>query len=360
MNLNNASASVETFKLNSEFQRLRSILLQEEFADRLNRPLAYWALPTDRRLPMAFLGRSLGELLATPFDELSATAGIGQKKIGTLIQLLSRAVKKHPPGIRHSEPPEEIAANNRSARSAGSFDPSVVSEALWEKWCETVNKHHVGSEKLGRLAPSLQALPTVIWNTPLSEYAGQTVADIRRMKTHGEKRTRTILEVFHAVHQTLSHAPTHGHLTVRLVPRFTAEIDRNISRMLASDKAPSRAELREQVVLPLVEQCRIDAGPEIAKLVEGRLGVGGEPQPVRHQSRRLGVTRARVYQLLETCADVMAVRWPEGGPRLRGLQAHLSKQSAPADRLELLRTTIELFFPDGTVDIPHSNGDMAR
>ena len=97
--------------------------------------------------------------------------------------------------------------------------------------------------------------------------------------------------------------------------------------MMTSEKPPSRNELREQVVLPLVEQCRIDAGAAIGKLVEGRLGIAGEPQPVRHQSRRMGVTRARVYQLLETCAAVMEVRWPEGGIRLRALQTQLVRQN---------------------------------
>ena len=129
MNVNNASTTVETVKLNSEFQRLRDILVQDEFADRLNRPLAYWALPVDRRLPMAFLGRTLRELFETPFEELTATPGIGQKKIGTLIELLA-AVKKNPPGVRLSEPAEEKPPKARPSRSGGEFDPSMVSEGF--------------------------------------------------------------------------------------------------------------------------------------------------------------------------------------------------------------------------------------
>ena len=39
------------------------------YADRLDKPLAFWALPSDRRLPLAFLGRTLGNLLSTPFEE---------------------------------------------------------------------------------------------------------------------------------------------------------------------------------------------------------------------------------------------------------------------------------------------------
>lgn len=354
MNLNAVSPSVETFKLHIEFQRLRETLLQEEFADRLHRPLAYWALPSDRRLPLAFLGHALRDLLQTPFDELSATPGIGQKKIGTLVDLLARAAKKEPlasPGAT------EKVSNHIPSQNGHSFDPSAVSEALWEKWRDTVRRHDVGHEKLGRLAASLQSLPTVIWHTRLSEYANYTVAEIRNLKTHGEKRIRNILEVFHAVHQILADVPTQASLTVRPMPRFVVVLERNINDLIDGGKVPARGELRDRVVQPLVEQLRIDAGAAIAKLTEGRLGLGGRPQPVRRQSRRMGVTRARVYQLLETCAMIMAVRWPEGAGRLRALEAFFNAQSAPADRLELLRSTIELLYPDA--DTPNA-GDNSR
>jgi hypothetical protein len=189
-------------------------------------------------------------------------------------------------------------------------------------------------------------MPTVIWNTPLSKYAGYSVAEIRRMKTHGEKRIRTILQVFHAVHQMLAHAPVQGHLTAQLVPKLVDRVNRGIAETVESGKIPARDDLRDQLVLPLLDQLRLDVGSAVAKLAEGRLGIAGDPQPVRHQSRRMGVTRARVYQLLDDCAMVMAVRWPDGGDRLRSILAHLEKLSAPSDRLDLLRATIDLFFPD--------------
>ena len=95
----NKVTSVEDYKIVSSFQSLRKTLLDDKFADRLEKPLAYWALPNDRRLPLAFLGRTIKDLLATPFEELSATPGIGQKKISSLVKLLSRATKDHPPAV---------------------------------------------------------------------------------------------------------------------------------------------------------------------------------------------------------------------------------------------------------------------
>ena len=92
-------ASAEDYKIVSSFQSLRKTLMEDKFADRLEKPLAYWALPNDRRLPLAFLGRTIKDLLETPFEELSATPGIGQKKISSLVKLLSRATKDQPPAV---------------------------------------------------------------------------------------------------------------------------------------------------------------------------------------------------------------------------------------------------------------------
>src|ERR1700709_720363 len=92
-------ASVEDVKLVNSFQSVRKQLLDDRFADRMEKPLAYWALPNDRRLPLAFLGRTLKDLLSTPFEDLTATPGIGQKKISSLVKLLARATKDQPPTV---------------------------------------------------------------------------------------------------------------------------------------------------------------------------------------------------------------------------------------------------------------------
>ena len=79
------TASVEELQVISRFESLRKILLSEQYADHRKKPLAYWALPTDRRLPLAFLGRTLEDLLRAPFSELSNTPGIGQKKMCSFV-----------------------------------------------------------------------------------------------------------------------------------------------------------------------------------------------------------------------------------------------------------------------------------
>jgi hypothetical protein len=348
MKMNKAN-SVEDYKIVSSFQSLRKTLLDDKFADRLEKPLAYWALPNDRRLPLAFLGRTIKDLLATPFEELSATPGIGQKKISSLVKLLSRATKDHPPavpfGLSDMGDTKKNPVAEKTKTTSAAFDPSIVSEALWSQWQQTVIRHGVGHEKLGRLAPTLQALPTVIWHTPLDFYVNHTVAEIRQLKTHGEKRVRVVLEVFYLVHEMLCEATAQQHLALRIVPKFFLPIERWLLSAIEQPGLPSEAEIKEHLVVPLLEQIKLDTGDIIYQLSHGRLGIDGPPQSVRQQSKQMSVTRARVYQLLEDCSRVMEVRWPEGRQLLAQLDAKWRSVATPDEELRLFRSTCDLLYP---------------
>jgi hypothetical protein len=357
----NKATTVEEFKLVSSFESLRKTLLQERYSDRLEKPLAFWALPSDRRLPLAFLGRTIGTLLNTPFAELNATPGIGQKKISSLIKLLARATRDEPPavpfGVSDSEP-EHVEAKQREELPAG-FDPMCVSEALWVQWRDTVRRMDLGYEKLGRLAPALQELPTVIWHTTLDTYVDRTLDEIRNLKTHGEKRIRVVLEVFCVVHQMLVDAGSQDHLAVRLAPKFIVPIENWIRRWMDQSGVPSEEEISRYLTGPLMEQLTVDAGETVIQLAKGRLGLDGPAQSVRTQSRRMGVTRARVYQLLDDCSKIMSVRWPEGQAQLRALAEKFRSEctDGKAD-LKLFESTVELFFPRKYDALAELDGDQ--
>ncbi len=321
------------------YERLRKRLLSVADEGRLEKSLSYWVLPTDRRLPIAFLDRQLRELLDEPFDQLLRTPGVGKKKIEGFFELLRRAANAdaddQPFGL------EEAKVTENGKPMATGFNPSVVSESLWSTWCETVRQHGFTEHKLGRVAPTLQTLPTVIWHTPLGEYANRSLSQIRRLRTHGEKRVHAILEVFCTVHESVSTSVQSENLELDMVPRFVPKLGRWLSDALVASTPPTVAVLRRWLAAPLVGQVEIDLGPQVAQLAEERLEIDGEAPTVKQQSDRLGVTRARVYQLLEDCAKAMEVRWPEGRWLLAPLAA---KCSSPASH-QLVHTALELFYP---------------
>ena len=346
------TVSVEELQVASRFEGLRKLLLSESYADHLDKPLAYWALPTDRRLPLAFLGRALRDLLGTPFVDLSATPGIGRKKMGSLVQLLARAANTDPALL----PPEtvDLQSNGVPGRAAGDsaandgFDPTNISEVTWAQWRSSVVRHGLAGELLGRLAPSLQNMTRVIWNTPLGAYTSSTLAEIRAMKTHGEKRIHALLGVFHAVHNIVAGTGTQEHLVTRIAPRLIDRVEQWIGRALQRPGIPGQQEILANFVGPLLEQIRIDATQQIATLAENRLGFNGPITSVRQVARTTGLTRARVYQLLNEINDIMLVRWPTGRHQCHELrekfQAEAAQLDVPPD-LDQFYAAVELFYP---------------
>lgn len=344
------TTSVEELQVVNRFKSLRTVLLSDPYAGCLDHPLAYWALPSDRRLPLALLGRTLRDLLNTPFAELAATPGIGQKKIRTLIMLLSRVTNTEPSEVQtdfHSAEGNGEQAGPRQRERDG-FDPGSVSEVLWDRWRASVLHHGLGTETLGRFAPSLRNMTRVIWSSPLSAYTCLTLTDIRAMKTHGQKRVHAILEVFYCLHHLLEGVGEQPHLVLRIAPRRIDAVETWVGRMLQTPGAPGCEEVFHNFVQPLLEQTQVDAAAQITRLAENRLGLHGRITSVRQAARDMNLTRARVYQLLNEINDIMAVRWPMGRHQVYELRARLQAEAAQMDDppdLEQFHAAVELFYP---------------
>jgi hypothetical protein len=346
------TVSAEELQIVSRFESLRKTLLSETYTEHWDKPLAYWALPSDRRLPLAFLGRTLRDLLSRPFVELSATPGIGQKKIASFVQLLTRAADACSAELPAEilDPPSDGMPEHADARSAENdgFDPTNISEVTWAQWRAGVVRHGLVNEAMGRFAPSLRNMTRVIWNTPLGAYTDSTLAEIRGMKTHGEKRIRAVLEVFHAAHTLVAGMGTQDHLVVRIIPRAIDLVEQWIGRALQRPGIPSEQEIFANFVQPLMEQVRSDATQQVARLAESRLGIGGPITSVRQAARTMGLTRARVYQLLNEINDIMMVRWPTGRHQSHELRERFQAEAVELEQAPDLRqfyAAVELFYP---------------
>lgn len=328
----------------NRFHVLCETLRGADFASRLDKPLVYWALPTDRRLPQAFLPRTVGELIETRYEALATTSGVGKKKMGSLVELLQRVVN-HEPEVALDGVVAPAGEAEESALFQGEFSPDSVSELVWAQWRELVRFSGMAHEPLGRLCESLQQLPTVIWRTPLSFYLDKTLGDIRRLKTHGEKRISSVLRVFHAVSSVMACNHTASGLAVRLAPAAIVRVEHWLASAMAAETMPSYEDIITHLANPLLEQLKLDSGATVFALARGRLGIDANGVPVRSQARKLGVTRARVYQLLEECNLVMSIRWPDGRRQLDELAQRLDRNFAPAECGNLVGGLRELLYP---------------
>jgi hypothetical protein len=338
--------SADDVKLAASFEELKNQLLSENNPDRLGKPLAFWVLPDDRRLPLAFLAKSLRELLGSRFADLAATPGVGQKKMASLVMLMHRAATQSPAENQFFADVTAAAAGDGQPKNSdpSAFNPALVSELIWTQWKDTVRLHGIGNEKLGRLAPSLQSLPTVIWESPLGFYLDKSLTEIRELKTHGEKRVQAVLEVFHSVHRMLGAVASTG-LAIRLSPRYIAGVEDWMAEAKTRESPPRQDEMVEKLCEPLLKQLELDVGTTVCGLARARLGVGAAQKSVREQSRDMGVTRARVYQLLEDCHRTMTVRWPEGKRLLDEFAQRMDQIYSSADSANMLGSLRELLFP---------------
>ena len=334
----------DRYRLQGTYERLRRGLLAAPDDGRLDRPLSYWVTPTDRRMPLALLDRTVRDLLADDLAALMQTPGVGQKKILGFFDLLRRALQSQEPNAPFGLPSGGTERGRRRIDPGHPVSSGEVSEATWRMWADTVARSGLADHAIGRVAPCLKPLPSVIWRTPLSEYAPLTLAQIRRRKTHGEKRVKAILGVFSAVHEAVSTAVLDEHLEVELQPRFVPRVRH---WLVESNRDPTQVmtdELTERLVRPLLDQVDHDLGEPVGRLARERLAIERPTRTVKQQAARLKVTRARVYQLLDDCARMADVRWPEG----RWLLAPLAEQeSVLADGVTgLLKGVRGLFFPD--------------
>jgi hypothetical protein len=358
------AASVEQYKIAGRFDRIRDTLLEDRYTVHRQKPLAYWALPTDRRLPLVFLGQTIDSLLTRSFSELIATPGIGKKKILSFLKLLSRAAATPAEEIAPEPFPADLPETDGQLVEFGEnldqFDPDRITEVAWSRWRTAITRHRFENDTLGRLAASLKQLPRSSWQAPLKQYTQFSLAEIRSMRTHGEKRVRAILEVFYDLHQLVGQMKPAPHLVVRIVPERIEKVRQWVDATLESKSLPSDEEIYDNFTGPLLEQLQVDGVEQLEQLARQRLGLEGSIVPVRRIAKLNDLTRARVYQLLNEISDIMAVRWPEGSSRVDQLCVQLQEaaiSSTASFDLVRFRAAVDLFFPAARTDLDDSFPD---
>ena len=331
---------VVDYRLTSSYERLRHRLLTQ-FPDRLEQPLADWALPTDRHLPLALISRSLRDVLSCTLNELYATPGIGPKKITALIVLLTRA----------TEPvPGESAAGDAASPEAeqpekpsATINASAASEPVWAQWRATVRRLGLADGTLGRFASTLEDLPRTLWSTPLGTYVDLSLADLRRLKTHGPKRVAVVLEIFACLHDVGNRLEERPHLSVRFLPRRLAEFDVWVGRCLEQPSLATPEAVQNGLVL-LLDQIQHDLGAQPREVVATLLRQ--RSRNLQEMARRLGLNRSSIYELLMNVGAMLGVRWPEGQGRLAVLTDLLARSPGAERQLRLLKAVLALYLPE--------------
>ena len=98
------TTSVEELQVVSRFESLRKILFSEAYADHLGQAAGLLGLADGSPPAVGVAGPNARDLLNTPFVDLSATPGIGRKKIASFVSLLARAANTDPAELPDRHP----------------------------------------------------------------------------------------------------------------------------------------------------------------------------------------------------------------------------------------------------------------
>jgi hypothetical protein len=193
----------------------------------------------------------------------------------------------------------------------------------------------------------LQDLPRALWRAPLDDYARLSLAEIRALKAHGDKRVGAVVAIFGNLNRILAGVEASPHLAARIVPKFVSRIESWYAEAATSAVAPGRAvgrawfatEIRESWIMPILEQLAVDAGESVVRMVEYRLHPNSIS--VLRMARHLGMTRSRIYETLADVETILSVRWPEGRAFASALRSRLADKDASA----LVDSAMQVFYP---------------
>lgn len=341
LNLN----SSQQMQFAARFEELRQTLSQRERSSLWEKRLGFWATAADRNLPLPVITKTLREIVSSDFQEIAATPGIGQKKLGGLLMLLERAAATNPAMLPQLE--ADMQLEQVGQKKIADFDLSQINEVVWSEWRETVRSHRLENFPLGRLVSSLRLVPRVMWEVPLGEFAGLSLTQLFAKRAFGEKRLRAVWEVFRTIHQTLHGVEPDAAVGFTLAIRRVLRVQNWILETWQSGDIPSPEQLREQFVLPIFEQLRVDCVPQAVDLAEQRIGLHDHARSVQRLAREFHLTRARIYQLFDDQVSALRVRWPTGrgfAQLLYGFIEYESRRRMTPYDLTQLGVMLEVLF----------------
>lgn len=345
-------------RLGAQYLELRETLRLPQYSRHLEKRLAFWVSPSDRRLPIVLLGRTVQEILEMSLEELLRYPSIGEKKFSVLVALLARVANTSEIKLPSLEQPlvsDLLNIPSSEGENSSTFinresQWNNVSEFEWNHWQQVVLEQGLENEVIGHLCNSLEEMPRVLWNKPLSTYCHVSLDELRAMKTHGERRIHAILHLFHDIYEVASKFNGVPRLKIRMSLRWTDDVQLWMSDILAKNRFPEYDTILERFVNPCLAQLRVDSAEGVVQLAEFRLGLSGPITSVRQVAKDMGLARARVYQILGQISEIMSVRWPEGKPlvhQLRDKCIYEMIDCPTSSAHELFMSAAELFYPVG-------------
>jgi hypothetical protein len=191
-------------------------------------------------------------------------------------------------------------------------ETGIRGQRAWEAWSRTIVGFGFEHEPVGRYARSLRRLPRTLWHVPLRQFATESLACLRSRPWFGRKKLGVVGEVLQDLATTLEaqRFAAAEPPRIRIAPIVDAEW--RLLERIADGGGGGLTDLAADVVPRLLEQIEQDVGSLARRAWTSRLPAAVPAETCSRRAARLGISRARYYQLLADGRTALRLRWPEG------------------------------------------------
>jgi len=327
----------------------------------LDMPLWHWLQLDHLHIPVAWLDRTLREVLRLRLVEIASTRGIGAKKLEKLVLAVDRA--------RIAIAQDDSAGLGDTNRSTGDHASESIEfpyrvacdahflgakhaclrgldERGWRCVAQIVRHHGLEDFMLGRFAPSLCELDRALWDVKIATFTRRPLSELERLQSYGSVRLRQSICQVLSIAFVLNALPICDDMRLSLLAGPIAEANRWLAQLLPPERQelPEMQSIREGFLRPLLMQVENDGNARLSKVAHRRIGDGVQPATLREIGTEFGVTPDRIRTLSEQAAFILYVRWHEGDYLLQAACAELSDRGDVTAQGQLLKRIHDVLF----------------
>lgn len=272
-------------------------------------PLLRWVQPEDRGVPFALVRQPVGTLLNSSFEQLADTPGVGLRKLAMLIELLERVRESSCDGSTLA-----MNSNRHPTMTSKQKTSSLSKRSQWLKDVAAIRRAGLEDVPLGRLAPSLIAIPRSLWETPLSRFTALEYESLFSIPYFGPRRIESVISIVGDTAHIAGQARGSDPLDELVLTPQIQKAQCYLGSWIQSGKKLIYEAVVRELVGTLMEQLAVDNGRRAVVVACHLLNVPLEREYATNGIDVCGIeemSRPRISQIKNDIYEIFKIRWPQ-------------------------------------------------
>jgi hypothetical protein len=314
-------------ELERDFREAKRHIRKTIAARELSHSLRDWVLKSDWHFPRSLYPHRLSWLIKLEFTDLLKRRGIGISKARGIIKFLR-------------DIPNRSGLPLQRALLARSGGIPEVRNDWWEDACAAISEHGLENEPVGRFCDSLTDVPRTMWRVSLGKYSRIRLDEFLAMRGTGGRRQRVLIEAFRRILSVAHATPIRPLPAGALMHPVVRKVDEWVASSIQASAFPTVAEVRQNLIDPLLEMVGRDVGAYESSLTAERVLLGKKLKVI---SLERDIPREHIRLQLIWVKRSVQLRWPEGQTLLMRLLARIADSAADVEQFRLINNAIKAF-----------------